>query len=54
MELYHSEIVVMFRIIYFTRSGFLFSGLSIFLFQRPTLLDVRVGYFEKLLSVYIA
>jgi hypothetical protein len=39
---YHSELVAMFCTIYFTRSGFLFAGLSIFLFQRPIPLDVRL------------
>jgi hypothetical protein len=37
---YHLELVVMFHTVYFTWSGFLFSGLSTFLFQCPTLLDV--------------
>jgi hypothetical protein len=35
-------LVVMSRIIYFTRSGLLFSGFSISLFRRPTPLNVRL------------
>jgi hypothetical protein len=48
---YHLELVVMFNTIYFIGSGFLFSGLSMFLFQRPTPLDATL---QLLLSMCIA